>query len=210
MLRLSQCRTAALGGHVEQCDHCGHRRVWYKLLSQPPLSDLSVAVLVAAPGARPRQQRGGPLKLALRCQPAGERRVQRGGDLVDVPATTPPTSPPPAQASTPRVPNASPTTPTAPLATSTHALETLTACPAGRLPSRFRSLASAVIALTSQVFALAAEVDDLRNDVRQDIADAIEAFEQATIEAIEAAGRIQAGAGGSSTVDPPDDDRGRP
>ena len=24
-----QCRTAALGGHVEQCDHCGHRRVWY-------------------------------------------------------------------------------------------------------------------------------------------------------------------------------------
>jgi hypothetical protein len=23
------CRTAALGGHVEQCDHCGHKRVWY-------------------------------------------------------------------------------------------------------------------------------------------------------------------------------------
>ena len=35
----------------------------------------------------------------------------------------------------------------------------------------------------------------------------IEAFEQATIEAtIEAAGRIQAGVGGSPTVDPPDDD----
>ena len=26
---IEQCRTAALGGHVEQCDHCGHRRVWY-------------------------------------------------------------------------------------------------------------------------------------------------------------------------------------
>ena len=49
---------------------------------------------------------------------------------------------------------------------------------------------AAVIALTSQVFALAAEVDDLRNDVRQDIADAIEAFEQATIVEIEGGGRI--------------------
>ena len=26
---LAQCRTAALGGHVEQCDRCGHTRVWY-------------------------------------------------------------------------------------------------------------------------------------------------------------------------------------
>lgn len=26
---ISQCRTAALGGHVEQCDRCGHTRVWY-------------------------------------------------------------------------------------------------------------------------------------------------------------------------------------
>ena len=31
MTAIEQCRTAALGGHVEQCDHCGHRRVW-KLL----------------------------------------------------------------------------------------------------------------------------------------------------------------------------------
>jgi len=23
------CRTAALGGHVEQCDQCGHQRIWY-------------------------------------------------------------------------------------------------------------------------------------------------------------------------------------
>lgn len=26
---VAQCRTAALGGHVEQCDHCQHVRVWY-------------------------------------------------------------------------------------------------------------------------------------------------------------------------------------
>ena len=26
---LAQCRTAALGGHVEQCDRCAHTRVWY-------------------------------------------------------------------------------------------------------------------------------------------------------------------------------------
>ena len=29
MTAIEQCRTAALGGHVEACDHCGHRRVWY-------------------------------------------------------------------------------------------------------------------------------------------------------------------------------------
>ena len=29
MSAIEQCRTAALGGHVAQCDHCGHRRVWY-------------------------------------------------------------------------------------------------------------------------------------------------------------------------------------
>ena len=29
MTAIEQCRTAALDGHVEQCDHCGHRRVWY-------------------------------------------------------------------------------------------------------------------------------------------------------------------------------------
>ena len=28
MTAIEPCRTAALGGHVEQCDHCGHRRVW--------------------------------------------------------------------------------------------------------------------------------------------------------------------------------------
>ena len=29
MTAIEQCRTAALGGHVEQCDQRGHRRVWY-------------------------------------------------------------------------------------------------------------------------------------------------------------------------------------
>ena len=26
---ITQCRTVALGGHVEQCDRCGHTRIWY-------------------------------------------------------------------------------------------------------------------------------------------------------------------------------------
>jgi hypothetical protein len=26
---ITVCRTAALGGHVEQCDRCGHRQVAY-------------------------------------------------------------------------------------------------------------------------------------------------------------------------------------
>ena len=29
MTAIVQCQTAALGGHVEQCDACGHQRVWY-------------------------------------------------------------------------------------------------------------------------------------------------------------------------------------
>jgi hypothetical protein len=29
MRAIERCRTAALGGHVEQCDGCGHTRVWY-------------------------------------------------------------------------------------------------------------------------------------------------------------------------------------
>ena len=29
MTAIAQCRTAALGGPVERCDHCGHTRVWY-------------------------------------------------------------------------------------------------------------------------------------------------------------------------------------
>ena len=29
MTAVTRCRTAALGGHVEPCDQCGHTRVWY-------------------------------------------------------------------------------------------------------------------------------------------------------------------------------------
>lgn len=29
MTAIELCRTAALGGHVERCDNCGHQRVWY-------------------------------------------------------------------------------------------------------------------------------------------------------------------------------------
>jgi len=31
MSAIELCRTAALGGHVEQCDGCGHQRVSYTL-----------------------------------------------------------------------------------------------------------------------------------------------------------------------------------
>ena len=29
MRAIEACRTAALGGHLEQCDHCGHQRPVY-------------------------------------------------------------------------------------------------------------------------------------------------------------------------------------
>jgi hypothetical protein len=29
MTAVELCRTSALGGHVEQCDSCGHQRIWY-------------------------------------------------------------------------------------------------------------------------------------------------------------------------------------
>src|ERR1700737_5173019 len=29
MTAIQRCRTAALGGHVEQCDACGHQRICY-------------------------------------------------------------------------------------------------------------------------------------------------------------------------------------
>ena len=33
MRAIEWCRTAALGGHVEVCDRCGHQRVWYNSCS---------------------------------------------------------------------------------------------------------------------------------------------------------------------------------
>src|SRR6266571_5868630 len=29
MAAIERCRTAALGGHVEVCDRCGHQRIWF-------------------------------------------------------------------------------------------------------------------------------------------------------------------------------------
>ena len=33
MRAIQVCRTAALGGHVEVCDRCGHQRIWYNSCS---------------------------------------------------------------------------------------------------------------------------------------------------------------------------------
>ena len=33
MTAIERCRTAALGGHVEVCDHCGHQRIAYNSCS---------------------------------------------------------------------------------------------------------------------------------------------------------------------------------
>jgi len=33
MRAIELCRTAALGGHVEVCDRCGHQRVWFNSCS---------------------------------------------------------------------------------------------------------------------------------------------------------------------------------
>ena len=33
MRAIEWCRTAALGGHLEVCDRCGHQRVWYNSCS---------------------------------------------------------------------------------------------------------------------------------------------------------------------------------
>ena len=35
------CRTAALGGHLDQCDQCGHCAISYKLVSKSELSKVS-------------------------------------------------------------------------------------------------------------------------------------------------------------------------
>jgi hypothetical protein len=37
MSAIETCRTAALGGHVEGCEDCGHTRIAYNRLPQPAL-----------------------------------------------------------------------------------------------------------------------------------------------------------------------------
>jgi hypothetical protein len=51
MTAIETCRTAALGGHVEQCDRCGHRRVWYNSCANrhcPSCQSLARAAWIAA------------------------------------------------------------------------------------------------------------------------------------------------------------------
>ncbi len=51
MTAIAQCRTAALGGHVEPCDHCGHTRVWYHSCSNrhcPTCQSLARAAWITA------------------------------------------------------------------------------------------------------------------------------------------------------------------
>jgi len=43
---IRDCRSAALGGRVQQCDRCGHRVILYNFVSQPALPQ------VPGPGSR--------------------------------------------------------------------------------------------------------------------------------------------------------------
>ena len=42
MTAIERCRTAALGGHVEQCNACGHQRIYLQLVPQSPLPKVPV------------------------------------------------------------------------------------------------------------------------------------------------------------------------
>ena len=44
---ITRCRTAALGGHIDQCSQCGHQAISYNYLPEPALPQ------VPEPGARP-------------------------------------------------------------------------------------------------------------------------------------------------------------
>src|SRR5256885_10566825 len=48
---IETCRSAALGGHVEQCNGCGQLRIAYNFLPQPALPEVPS---VGAGGARSR------------------------------------------------------------------------------------------------------------------------------------------------------------
>jgi len=57
MRAIELCRTAALGGHVEQCDACAHRRVFYnsclmgKFSNGEPAAALPSSMLLVASSA---------------------------------------------------------------------------------------------------------------------------------------------------------------
>ena len=41
LLAIARCRTAALGGHLDQCTRCGHRANLLQLLPKPALPEVS-------------------------------------------------------------------------------------------------------------------------------------------------------------------------
>src|SRR5438105_14393189 len=55
MTAIEVCRTAVLGGHLEQCDHCGHQRNAYNSLLGPALPKMPVV----RPGS---MARGSPIR----------------------------------------------------------------------------------------------------------------------------------------------------
>jgi len=73
MRAIEECRTAALGGHVEQCDRCQHVRVWYNscLMESPCFWGASWKTGVHDKASRPFDS---PLP---GCLEPGEQRVRR-------------------------------------------------------------------------------------------------------------------------------------
>jgi hypothetical protein len=66
MTAIETCRTAALGGHVEQCDRCGHARVWYNSCRNrhcPTCQSLAARRLDRRPHGGPARHRVFPRRL---------------------------------------------------------------------------------------------------------------------------------------------------
>jgi hypothetical protein len=54
---ITRCRTAALGGHIDQCSQCGHQAISYELLPEPALPEVSGA---SSPTLARRTREGTP------------------------------------------------------------------------------------------------------------------------------------------------------
>jgi Transposase zinc-binding domain len=52
MLAIETCRTAALGGHIESCEDCGHRRIAYNSCIMGKCRNGELAAMLSA--AKPR------------------------------------------------------------------------------------------------------------------------------------------------------------
>ncbi len=57
MTAIETCRTAALGGHVEQCDACGHQRIAYNSCANRHLINDNLASRPRALDAYRKEQR---------------------------------------------------------------------------------------------------------------------------------------------------------